>query len=294
MKNENDNIKRKAKMKENDITDLIGDIKKSYNKSNLSDITTDSLSKTEATKRIGYLLKNSANLSNRDFSINFDPIECQILKKFVSEETMNKRIVLRAEDYFKGIIFIDYFTSVITKNSSFIDELYEIAKEYERINPLLDPDMDILTKYVGISYLSLMGKEYLMSRSSSDSSEKRFLKNNDSFDDSYIGVKRLDPFYETLGQKIYSMLNSPEVIRNSSGFKGLNDLRALIFVDCLMPYIEHQGSKKEISELLDSGKYYNASIKAMNFFSREASLKSMEEYMKAVAEKSQVLDPDLI
>ena len=255
MKNENNNIKRKAKMKEDDITDLIGDIKKSYNKSNLSDITTDSLSKTEATKRIGYLLKNSANLSNRDFSINFDPIECQILKKFVSEETMNKRIVLRAEDYFKGIIF---------------------------------------TKYVGISYLSLMGKEYLMSRSSSDSSEKRFRKNNDPFDDSYIGVKRLNPFYETLGQKIYSMLNSPEVIRNSSGFKGLNDLRALIFVDCLMPYIEHQGSKKEISELLDSGKYYNASIKAMNFFSREASLKSMEEYMKAVAEKSQVLDPDLI
>lgn len=291
---------RKVKMRDNeqgkekDITDLIGDIKKSYHKSNLSDISIDSLSNAETPKRIGYMLTNSINLSNKDYSINFDPIESHFLKKFVSEETMQKRIVLRAEDYFKGIIFIDYFTSVITKNSGFIDELYEIAKEFERINPLLDPDMDILTKYVGVSYISLMGKEYIMSRSSPDNSEKRFQKNNNPFDDSYIGVKRLDPFYETLGQKVYSMLNSPEVIKSSSGFKGLNDLRAIIFVDCLMPYIENQDSKKAISDLLDSGKYYNASVSAINIFSKEASLKSMEEYMKTVAQKSQELDLDSI
>ena len=277
---------------EQDLENLIGDIKQSYQKSNLEDIDDEIFVQVEPEEKIGYFLKKIPNTSNREFSMNFDPVETVFMQKLVSSRTMDKRIVLRMEDYFKGIVFIDYFTRVITNDNGFTDELYDLAQELENINPLLDPDMGILTRYAGIYYVSNVKKKYFLKpQNIIENSKRQYREGNRNTRSHFTCLKKLDPFFQAVGKKVYDLIEDEDVKAEMKNFKGLNDLKALIFVDCILPYLEKARNKTEVLSKVKAGKYYEASMKAVSCISKEATSKSFKDYIKEINKKVALPEP---
>lgn len=284
----NQNQSTRHQQQDHDLENLIGDIKKSYKKSNLKDIDAEVFATVAPEERIGYLLKNIPSSSRKEFSMNFDPVETIFMQKLVSERTMEKRIVLRMEDYFKGIVFIDYFSKIITSENGFTDELFNLSQELENINPLLDPDMGMLTRYAGIYYVSNVKKKYFLKpQKIHENSRRRYRQTNHTIEEHFTNIRKLDPFYDSLGKKVYGLLENQDIKEQAKYFSGLNDLKALIFVDSILPFLEKEKYKKEIIAKVKAGDYYQASIKAISYISNEVANKPLDEYFNEL----QKLDP---
>jgi len=267
---------------EQDLENLISDIKQSYRKSNLEDIDKSLFVNVPPEKRIGYFLKKIPNMSNKEFSMNFDPVETVFMQKLVTESTINKRIILRQEDYFKGIVFIDYLTKVLIDDNGFTDELYGLSEDIEKINPLLDPDMGILVRYAGFYFASNVRKKYFLKPEAIKiNSEQKYRRGNTTVPYEYNNLKNLDPFYDALGKKVYTLLQDKDVKEQAESFDGLNDLRALIFVDCVLPFLENKKYQEDVVDTVKQGDYYNASFKALQYISKEAISKPLEEHIEA-------------
>ncbi|MBN2051874.1 hypothetical protein JW756_00040 [Candidatus Woesearchaeota archaeon] len=280
-------VKRKmsdpTRLQEQDLASLISDIKQSYRKSNLEDIDGKIFLETQPEKRIGYFLKNIPNTSNKEFSMNFDPVESIFLQKLVAESTINQRIILRQEDFFKGIVFIDYLTKVLIDDNGFSDELYGLAQEIEKVDPLLDPDMGILVRYAGIYFASNVKKRYFLKPDEIRvNSERKYRLGNTSARDEFTNLKNLDPFYDSLGKKVYSLFQTDEVKSQINNFEGLNDLKALLFIDSILPFLETSKYKEDVVERIGVGDYYNASFKALQYISKEAIANPLEDYIESL------------
>jgi len=280
-----------------ELEDIIGDIKNSHQKTNMIDVDEGKLVSCSASDMIGWLLKGSRNLSDKEFSMNFDPLETVFLQKLVSSNTMNKRVVLRMEDYFKGIVFMDYFSNIVLGDENFIDEMYDISKRLEQINSLIDPDIETVVKYSAIHHLTSMGRSMILrSRSERDAGIDRYARTNYQSDNlhQYVGVRELDSFYSSLGQKVFGLFSNHSVKEQLSGVQGVNDLRALLFIDSALQYIEDTKLKDDVLTRARSGDYYTASVKAITSLSKEATTKSVEDYISSLNEKIMKIDPNKI
>src|SRR3989344_1586852 len=75
------------------LESIIGGIKESYKTTNIVEVD---LSRVpfSSEKRIGQILLAAQNLSNREFALNFDPVETIYLQRLITEQTLNQRVVL--------------------------------------------------------------------------------------------------------------------------------------------------------------------------------------------------------
>jgi len=263
-----------------DLSDIISGIKSSYQRSNIQDLNLENMLEIRPEVKIGYLLQNMESESTKNYIFNFDPVQTLFLNKLVNENVLDKRIIIKAEDFFKGIVFIDYFTSIICNETGLIDDLYDFAKKLEHQNQELDPELDFITKYASTYYLHHNTK-FSFSEVRSKSLE-RYQRKNKKYEPEFIVTRKVSAIYEGLGSMVYDLANNNVIKQELPNMLYLYDIKAALFVDAILDNIQSDEFKEKILEKFSKKDYYNASILAISSLANEVSNSSFNQYLSSI------------
>ncbi|MBT7902350.1 hypothetical protein HN587_00695 [Candidatus Woesearchaeota archaeon] len=262
-----------------DFSDLIQGIKESYHRTNVCDVDLTTHLSSDLTKRVGWLLQQFPDISNRTYRINFDPLQTLFLHKLVSEEILRERIVVTREDYFKGIGFIDFLTSILLNNKDVCQTYQEFERRLEQRDQFLDPDLEILVKYGSIKFDSLL-EERLILKGTVDYryDKRRFNQKNTQVEDSYGILTFVSPTYHELGKLVYGLFEHRETKKELERVTGNYDLKALLFIDSIVGFLEYD-EKISVFELLHEQKYFEASVAAIEVLGQKTNAREVNNYI---------------
>jgi hypothetical protein len=262
-----------------DLQNIIKGIRSSYQKTNIVDVNLEDLIKVSPQEKIGFCLNSLPNESNKKYAINFDPVETTYLDKLISEQTLNKRIIVDKKDFFKTIVFLDYFVNILSNETGLLDELYTLAKDLERKHEDLDPDLGLIVRYAGMYYVSQQRKNWVTDNSETTGSE-RFRTKNKKVGSDYQTQLNISPVYEAVGSMVYDLVNNPVLKQEVPKLQTLYDLKAAIFIDSVLDQIQTDEIKEKIVKKVQDGSYYKASHIAMISLSKEVSDDGIKQYIK--------------
>ncbi|MBW2993652.1 hypothetical protein KY317_03705 [Candidatus Woesearchaeota archaeon] len=265
-----------------DISQLISGIKKSYKKTNIHDVKLDEAIEMSPGTRVGYLLQHMENESNKEYKINFDPVESLFLDKLVSQRLIDKRIIITKEDFFRGIVFLDYLTNIIANDLGIIDEFYDIAKELEARDRNLDPDLELIVKYAGVHYVSSMGKNIIRGKQiRTGQARRRYNSKNKSYEDQYMILRKVSPVYRALGEMVVALVKNEEIKKQMGEMNKLYDIKAAMFVDTALGYISQEDTQMQILDQIKKDPY-KASMMAIASLGKEVTSNSLSDYISSM------------
>lgn len=264
-----------------DMTKIIAEIKSSYDKTNLQDIDLENVLNAQPEVKIGYFLQHMPPESKKDYAINFDPVETLFLEKLVTQEVLDKRIIMKAEDFFRGIVFIDYFANIICGDYGVLDDLYKLAIDLEKRNKTLDPDISLFVRYTGMYYLCHVGKN-LVREGADKVSLQRFTKRNKEYGPQYACLRKISPLYEALGKKVHDLAKDDAIKQQLPNIYSLYDLKAALFIDAILEHLQDDKLKGKIMDKIRAEDYYKASVIAITSMSKEVSNSTIDECINSM------------
>ncbi len=268
-----------------ELNQIIAGIRSSYDKTNMRDLDLEDMLEIKPEQKVGYLLQNMEPESSKEYAINFDPVETLFLDNLVSEHTLNKRIIMDSEDFFRGIVFLDYLSNIVLNSTRIIDDLYEIAKDLERRDQDLDPDLGLVVRYSGMYYLYQSGREMARQRRLHGSRE-RYNQKNKAYEPEYVILRKISPVYESLGSMVCSLPKEDAIKEKLPDMLYLYDIKASIFIDSIVKVMEEQGEKDKIMERFNRGEIYEASIDAISALSKEITSGTFDNYVNSMLERN--------
>ena len=260
------------------LEDLIADIKGDYKKTNIREINLEEDTQLKINSRIGYFLKHADNISEREYTINFDPLQNIFLQKLVSEQVLKKRVILTKDEYFKGIVFVEHLTSIILNSHEVLDDFYEIAQHLEEIDKTLDPDLKLFSLYAAVYN---KGNSKNMTKAKKSAIKRKYNSNNKTVSGRYLDYRKIDAFYESLGNQVSDLVSNETVKSELQNIQGVSDLKAMIFTDILLPMIDETDQKKTL-DMVSKGNYFDASFYAMNKLSEDTKDEDVSNYVRAM------------
>ncbi|PIO05424.1 hypothetical protein COT47_04855 [Candidatus Woesearchaeota archaeon CG08_land_8_20_14_0_20_43_7] len=197
------------------------------------------------------------------------------LQKLVSEEVLDSRVILTSEEYFKGIVFVDYLVDTVLCDKSLLSDLFDIAKWLEAHDEKLDPDLKLFALYGAITFKRIHSDK---KKRKSLGDETRYNEVNEAVDGEYLDYRRIDPMYESLGCMVYDLVEDAEMKRELDNIEGVSDLKAVVFIDSLMPLLAEE-DRSVIHGIMASGGYYKASMYAMKSLADRTDGKDVKDYV---------------
>ncbi len=265
-----------------DLTQIIDGIKNSYNRTNMQDVDLEALMHERPEIKVGYLLQNLEPESSKDYAINFDPVESLFLNKLISQEVLDRRIIIDAGDFWRGLVFLDYMTTIVLNDYRLLDEMYDVAKELEQRDQDLDPDLKIIVQYAAMHYVSHAGMDMVRGRQGRASRE-RYRRKNKSYEPEYVILRKISPVYEALGAKVLDLPQEQRIKDRLPEMLYLYDIKAAIFTDCIFEHLQDDGIKQQVMEKFQSGDYYKASLLAITGLGKEVSSSTISDYIDRLA-----------
>ncbi len=244
---------------------LLSAVRSAGRKTNLRDLQAPRHQLTPE-QRLGYTLQQLPNNSSRDLPLGFDPIQALYIDKLVSEESLKKPVKLKREDFFKGILVLDYASNVFFGEFGIFTKILKIQREIERNNP--DDDLDIrgLIENLGIYYLT---QYQFYGRDADEQSRARYGELNLAADTAQAGLVEVSPLYEGLGKMVLESINNEQIRNHLPSLDKRYDIKAAIFVDAMISVLRNDGSKEEILGYLGRKDYHAASLMGILTMSTE-------------------------
>jgi len=265
-----------------EVADIISGIRSSYQRSNIRDLNLDELIEVKPETRLGYVLQHLEPESQKDYAMNFDPVQNIFLDKLVSQTVLEKRIIIDGNDFFKGIIFLDYFTSVVCNDYGILDELYDIAKQLEQMDQFLDPDLNLIARYAGMHYLYHEGRKLT---ATTRGPRTRFNRRNKTVEVSYPNLKKVSPTYEAAARIALDLVDNEAIQHRLANLTHLSEIKAAIFTDALVGCLSNQNAIAGIMHKVAEGEYFQASMLAIDSMSHGVSRTSIQEYIQHMRQR---------
>jgi hypothetical protein len=236
-------------------------------------------------EHLGAIVKNLMPLHDLEYKVVFNLHENTFFQKLVSKDVL-ERVRVKSADYFKALIFLDYFTRVINNNYSVCDNLENLSKALRDQERAKNEDKG----EKGISYLTLetvvfetglfakekrleLGKVDITKKEENEI-KKRYLQ-EEKVDLNSPDSRKLDPFYEAIGEMVSSQLSNkikPYLI----GVESRADIGAMVFTDSVLEILHDSASKQEIYNKLSLKDYSSASLSALKGLMKESSLSKIK------------------
>ena len=257
------------------LESIIGGIKESYKTTNIVEVDLSGVPFSPE-KRIGHILLAAQNISNREFALNFDPVETIYLQKLITEPTLNQRVVLEKDDYLQGMLYLDFLTTFISRDAGVFERLAGLDQRIERVNPSMGINLEICVKFVAMNYAA----QSLHGRKTRPISKRTFEQDNSELQIQNPDLRRLNPVYFELGKIVYQMLELPETKEQVASLGGRADLKALVFTDTNLRYIKDQAEKEKVIKRLSRGDFYNAALRSMYALASEVNQRAVDGAIK--------------
>jgi hypothetical protein len=266
-----------------DMRQIIAGIKSSYDRTNMRDVDLEAMLASRPEVKVGYLLQNMEPESRKKYAINFDPVQTLFLDKLVTQGVLDKRIVIEKGDFFRGIVFLDYMVNIILNRRNILDDLHEIAGELERRQHDLDPDLGLIVRYAGMCYLHHAGKNLVRGRTSDRETKERYRSKNKKYEPEHVILRKISPVYEALGAMVCSLPQDEAIKQELPNMLCLYDIKAAIFVDSVLQFMQDDRVKEKVMAKFQSGDYYRASVLAISGLSKEVAGSTIDEYIASAA-----------
>lgn len=245
-------------------------------------------SKQNLVTRVGTLIKNLSALHDLEYEVGVNLHTTTFFQKLVSKEVLEKGVRVKPLDYFKALVFLDYFTSVIEDDYRLCDNLLTISKILRKDEKEKDvKDMGEDSSYLSINTIVAdaglcakeKGKNYYSKESNIKKIRKRYDSQKDTIDFSSDSLRRADPYYEALGQMVCDLVGKEmeEQLRNVTSRV---ELGAVVFTDQILSVLKDSTYKSRVNETLSKKDYLEASLTALDGSSKEISLSQIESYLK--------------
>lgn len=264
-------------MADENFEELINDIKKSYEVTNLQECNLNLL-EPSIEQKLGYLLQNIPNNNSREYTINFDPVETIFLQKLIREETLNKKVVVTKEQFFKSIVFLDFLTDYILHQYDILNDFKEITERLEQIDTYLDPDLDVIVNYSALYFAINSSRMIRFNGTQSEREDiQRYERRNHSCAEDYIILRKLNPLYGALGCFITDLIDKEEIKQELPYASGINDVKSLIFVDCVLGYLPEESKNFVVQKITDKH-YFSAAKLALDELGKNISPRYLADY----------------
>ncbi|MGV8087384.1 MAG: hypothetical protein ACP5N1_07165 [Candidatus Woesearchaeota archaeon] len=246
------------------LEDIMNEFRVGDKKSNIIQIDTNQYFQNDPVVRIATLLEQSNNLSNKIYRLNFDPVQEIVLKKMVGEDMLNKRLIIEANDFFKGLLTLNYYCSVIAKSYDVVDSLHDYALKLERLDRSRDPLIKDVVEYI---LMDSFKKNIFVGDNIDRSAKSAYISLKRNVDLSGVKFTRVSPIYTSAANIIKDTV--PNLYSNVSLIDSRIDLNALVFIDTIYPYIRDDNNLSKITSLLVNKDFLNASINALQIASKK-------------------------
>jgi len=237
------------------------------------------LTQDELASRIGLLLKNFPNNNDLEQTHGMGLHSNTFFQKIISAEIWKKGCKIKPDDYYKGMVFVDYLATYLTDElniSSNLEELSDSAKK--SLNEPYLP-LEIVVLEAGL-YAKEKPADYFDKKNLGEM-KKRYDAHNAKVDFSSGKLKKSEPFYDAIGLMTVELVK-PENHECLAKVTERSQLKALIFTDSILDYLKDKGAKKNIQNYLDQGDHFTASIAAIDNLRKEVTLSDVQDYfMKA-------------
>jgi len=217
---------------------------------------------------VGTILKNSTELHDIEYEVSFSIYINTFFKRMISEELLGKEKGVRiySEDFYKGLIFLDYFCGVIEGNYAVRDNLVTLSKKLRELEKekKLDNELSYLRLEAVIGEAGLYAQDhepdYYSNKATVKSIEERYTQKHIPVDTST--AIRADPYYEALGLMVCDMIsdaNKPLVENVSSRV----ELQAFVCCDLIINYLQDKTATSRINDALSQKEYLKASLQSI-------------------------------
>jgi hypothetical protein len=236
-------------------------------------------------KKIAVMLKSSPEKHQRYNVIGFDPVQTQFLRKLVAEPILEKRIRTIRKDYFKTVMYLDFFLEFIINDPNMLDKIKAKTNEIEKIHPFLDPDLELCARYCCIEFI-----ENYKPLAANDSRRNQFNRNF-AADLKYHSLKSIDPIYEAAGKIFIEQIANNNMIEKIEKASRINDLLAINFCDTNISLYQKQnqanGKKKDdfeeqVIKMIDSKDFLKAGHYSMEAVAKKLSRQTLSDYISTM------------
>jgi hypothetical protein len=220
---------------------------------------------------IGRFLRDVPPLHETEKAVSFDPVQTTFLQKLVREATLQEGVTVDKRDFFAAIACLDYFTEVIAGRSTILHDIAVVVEELDKMADYLDPDLELLIRYIGVYITKDLKGDQLFKKGSLDAISRRHQKTNAPVATSGGEV---DLYYRAVGRFVCDQAKRPEVRAYLAGVNGRNDLRAALLVDAIWSALP--GETVAIAE----GKILDALLQLLQTLTQQALTWSLREHVE--------------
>lgn len=240
--------------------------------------------------RLGYFFREVKPLYVDEKPISFDPVQMSFLQAMVRQDVLQAGVTIAREDFFKGIVYLDYFTEVVAGRSTLLEDVGVIVEELEKMHEYLDVNLKLLVRYSGLFIIKdLKGMRFFRA-----SSRKQMARRHQRTDrevnwpggDPGAG---LDLFHLALGRMTREMIRHDEVAAYLGSFQGSNDLRAAVLADSLLGVLPAEEVSPAALEALGAGDIIEANLELLSALVTSCEGWSLRTYVDRI--KSRLEEP---
>ena len=244
--------------------------------------------KQDLRSRIGTLVKNSPDLHNLEYQVGINLHTTTFFQKMVSKEVLEKGVRIKPVDYFKALVFLDYFTTVIEDNYKLCDNLLTLSKTLRK----QETDKDVKDMGKDSSYLRFnlvvadaglcakeKGIDYYSKEPHIKNVRKRYENLKYTVDFKSSSLRKVDPYYEAIGQMVCDLVDEKAQIQLKNVTSRI-EVGAVMFTGSIFGMLKDANYKSKVNEALRRKDYFEASLSALDSLSKEISLSQIEAYIK--------------
>jgi hypothetical protein len=210
--------------------------------------------------RLARFIKEVAPLFTAEKPVSFDPVQMTFLQSLVREGVLKGGFSIAKEHFFKGMVFVDYFTEVVAGRPTLLEDLAVIVEELEKMHEYLDMDLTLLVRYTGLYIIKDLKGDRFFSPSSLAAMAKRHERTNTTVPPAPVtgASAEADIFHQAVARMVLDLIATAEVRDPLVGFQGRNDLKAAMVCDSILGSLPRPVLSESAYEALALAEYGRA------------------------------------
>ncbi|MBI3267537.1 MAG: hypothetical protein HYZ53_00835 [Planctomycetes bacterium] len=233
--------------------------------------------------RIGAFLRDVPPLFTTEKPVSFDPVQTTFLQKLVRESALKANVTIRKEDFFKGIVYLDYFAEVVAGRAAIFEDVAVLVEELEKLHDYLDVDLELVVRYSGLYLIKdLKGEQHFRAGSLSQL-VRRHERTNErpaAGAPGAAGDGETDLFHRAVGSFLCDLVVRPETQACLASFQGRNDLRAALLADAVLAALSPAEADPEAVAALAAGDVVKACTGLLAALVRASAGWSLKTYVE--------------
>ncbi len=216
----------------------------------------------EIALKLGAMLKCAELEEDFEYRFMFDITANTFLQKLIPKKLMDRKLNINKGEYFKSLLILDYFVSVVSNDYKVIDNIDIIYRELIKKDPNANLRLDLI-----LGEIALYSKEYKILKNKKEIKKRFKISGKCS-----CNIKDLDPYYEAIGFMLLDNIKIKDIAVNVSN---KIEYKAAVFFDAILGNIKGTDIMNDIKK----GNYFEASIRALNEYSKNISIDDIEKYL---------------